>query len=231
VLRRPCVKKRWLAMCDGTLMPPHWIERIGAVLAVLDPAEPPLLVVDQLWAEVRTWGCIDGIWLHCRSAHLQPAGTALAGKLPDQVERIEQMALNTTLQLDARSVARQLNHDDMPVAALAVVHDQASDAAAFLIEALSRYCLDRLRLQLEVAARATSIPTLQAAVAHHVHLHGPNLGNCFREIERELITQTLIRERGIKLRAAAALGINRMTLDRKLAEYGIAAKRRSEIPT
>ena len=55
--------------------------------------------------------------------------------------------------------------------------------------------------------------------------HGPNLGNCFREIERILIAHTLARERGIKLRAAAALGINRMTLDRKLAEYGIEAKR------
>ena len=43
--------------------------------------------------------------------------------------------------------------------------------------------------------------------------------------ERMLIIWALNRERGIKLRAAKALGINRVTLDRKLLEYTIHVKR------
>jgi DNA-binding NtrC family response regulator len=46
-----------------------------------------------------------------------------------------------------------------------------------------------------------------------------------RETERILICHTINRERGVKLRAARLLGINRVTLDRKLHEYGIHVKR------
>jgi DNA-binding NtrC family response regulator len=54
---------------------------------------------------------------------------------------------------------------------------------------------------------------------------GPNIGTFTRECERLLIIHALNRERGVKLRAARALGINRVTLDRKLAEYHIDVRR------
>ena len=53
----------------------------------------------------------------------------------------------------------------------------------------------------------------------------PDLNLLALATERVLIAWTLNRERGVKLRAAKALGINRVTLDRKLVEYGIQVTR------
>jgi len=47
----------------------------------------------------------------------------------------------------------------------------------------------------------------------------------FQRAEKLLIIFALNKERGVKLRAAKILGINRVTLDRKLVEYGIHVKR------
>ena len=54
---------------------------------------------------------------------------------------------------------------------------------------------------------------------------GDLIGRIGRLGERVLISWAINRERGVKLRAANRLGINRVTLDRKLAEYDIHVKR------
>ncbi len=53
----------------------------------------------------------------------------------------------------------------------------------------------------------------------------PDLGRLMVLAEKVLITWSLNQERGVKLRAAKALGINRVTLDRKLAEYDLNVQR------
>ena len=69
------------------------------------------------------------------------------------------------------------------------------------------------------------IENLTQSLEHYASAAGPNIGRCFHEVERLLITHALSTERGVKLRAAKRLGINRVTLDRKLAEYGLTVKR------
>ena len=48
-------------------------------------------------------------------------------------------------------MARQLRDGNVPVAILLVSHDDAAQAAGFVIDALCRYLLDRLRMQLEAS--------------------------------------------------------------------------------
>jgi len=67
--------------------------------------------------------------------------------------------------------------------------------------------------------------TLQAALDRYADLSGPDINKLFQQAERILITYALNKERGVKLRAARVLGINRVTLDRKLLEYHIHVKR------
>jgi len=66
---------------------------------------------------------------------------------------------------------------------------------------------------------------LLAAVERYAGRVSPDVNDFIRHAERILITWTINRERGVKLRAARALGINRVTLDRKLVEYDMHVKR------
>jgi transcriptional regulator with GAF, ATPase, and Fis domain len=66
---------------------------------------------------------------------------------------------------------------------------------------------------------------LERALIRWSEASGPDLNRLNALAERFLIRWSLDHERGIKLRAAKALGINRVTLDRKLAELGIAVQR------
>ena len=66
---------------------------------------------------------------------------------------------------------------------------------------------------------------LRIAVDRFADAAGPDINKLFREAERILIIYALNRERGVKLRAAKALGINRVTLDRKLIEHGLHVRR------
>lgn len=62
---------------------------------------------------------------------------------------------------------------------------------------------------------------LGRAVTSYAATHGPDLHAFVGLAERLLITYALDRARGVKLRAAQSLGINRVTLDRKIAEHGL----------
>jgi Nif-specific regulatory protein len=70
---------------------------------------------------------------------------------------------------------------------------------------------------------------LGGALDRYAAASGPDIGRFFQLAERLLIIFALNQERGIKLRAAKILGINRVTLDRKLVEYRIQVKRGSGV--
>lgn len=72
---------------------------------------------------------------------------------------------------------------------------------------------------------------LAEAVVQYADLTSPEIQKIFQHTERVLIEHTLNKERGVKLRAARLLGINRVTLDRKLVEYGIHVKRGKGVVT
>jgi len=84
--------------------------------------------------------------------------------------------------------------------------------------------------QPEAEDQTLAVPTeprefLDRALEVYADSEGPNIGEVMRTCERRLIVHALNRENGVKLRAARALGINRVTLDRKLIEYRIRVKR------
>jgi DNA-binding NtrC family response regulator len=66
---------------------------------------------------------------------------------------------------------------------------------------------------------------LQASLERYADAASPDINLLMTKAERILISWTLNRERGVKLRAAKNLGINRVTLDRKLVEYDLHVKR------
>jgi DNA-binding NtrC family response regulator len=67
--------------------------------------------------------------------------------------------------------------------------------------------------------------TLSDALESYATATGPDINAFFHRTERLLIIFALNKERGVKLRAAKILGINRVTLDRKLVEYSLHVKR------
>jgi DNA-binding NtrC family response regulator len=66
---------------------------------------------------------------------------------------------------------------------------------------------------------------LKGSLERYAEMVGPDLNALALATERILIAWALNKERGVKLRAAKALGINRVTLDRKLVEYAINVER------
>jgi transcriptional regulator with PAS, ATPase and Fis domain len=66
---------------------------------------------------------------------------------------------------------------------------------------------------------------LSDAIERFAESSGPDINSFFQRSERLLIIYALNKERGVKLRAAKILGINRVTLDRKLVEYTLHVKR------
>jgi len=141
---------------------------------MLDPSVGPRLILDRLWIEVQNWNAIGGIWLNCRPGHLQPAGTFLLGDPLDDAEEIALLAGPTTAPIATDGlpvVARQLRDGNVPIATLAVSHRGSEDAAAFLVDALSRWLVDRLRLQLEASELADENQALRGALSMEVRNH------------------------------------------------------------
>ncbi len=75
------------------------------------------------------------------------------------------------------------------------------------------------------------VANLGQALERYADSAGPDVGKFFNQAEKILIIYALTKERGVKLRAAKALGINRVTLDRKLLEYHINVKRGQGVVT
>lgn len=144
-----------------------WPTRVGTVLHMLDPAVGPRLILDRLWMEVVNWKTIGGIWLHCRPGHLTPSGTFLVGEPPDSADEIAALATTATAPIATDGlpvVARQLKDGNVTIGILLVSHRTSEDAAAFLVDAISRYCMDRLRVQLEVSELAEENQVLRGAL-------------------------------------------------------------------
>jgi transcriptional regulator with GAF, ATPase, and Fis domain len=145
-----------------------WPTRVGTVLQILDPATGPRLILERLWHEVGHWQTIGGIWLQCRPGHLTPAGTFIVGDPPEGADEIASLATTATAPIQTDSlpvVARQLRDGNVPIATLMVSHRDSEDAAAFLVDVLSRYCMDRLRVQLEVSELAEENQALRGALS------------------------------------------------------------------
>ncbi len=151
-----------------------WPTRVGAVLQMLDPATGPKLVLDRLWLEVQTWKTIAGIWLNCRPGHLTPSGTFIGGEPPANADEIAQCAGNATAPIATDGlpvVARQVRDGNVPIATLVVSHRDSEEAATFLVDALARYGMDRLRVQLEGSELAEENQILRGALAVDVKSH------------------------------------------------------------
>jgi transcriptional regulator with GAF, ATPase, and Fis domain len=151
-----------------------WPTRVGSVLQMLDPAVGPRLVLERLWHEVKSWNTIGGIWLQCRPGHLTPSGTFMVGEAMCDAEEIAALATSATapIQTDGLPVvARQLRDGNVPIAILMVSHKTSEEAAAFLVDVLSRYCMDRLRVQLEVSELSEENQVLRGALSYDVKQH------------------------------------------------------------
>jgi transcriptional regulator with PAS, ATPase and Fis domain len=134
---------------------------------MLDPAVGPRLILDRLWIEVQTWKTIGGVWLHCKNGHLKPSGIFLVGEPPDSADEIAALATAATAPIATDGlpvVARQLKDGNVTIATLLISHRGSEDAAAFLVDAVSRYCMDRLRVQLEVSELAEENQVLRGAL-------------------------------------------------------------------
>lgn len=66
---------------------------------------------------------------------------------------------------------------------------------------------------------------LAQAVERWVEHTGTDIAGIVDRVERQVLTWALTREQGVKMRAAKLLGINRVTLDRKLAAHGLEVRR------
>jgi transcriptional regulator with GAF, ATPase, and Fis domain len=138
---------------------------------MLDPASGPRLILERLWQEVATWNTIGGIWMNCRPGHLQPAGTYLVGIEVVEAEEIAALASPATAPIHTDVlpvVARQLRDGNVPIATILVSHRDAEDAAAFLVDVISRYCMDRLRVQQEISELTEENYALRGALTPSV---------------------------------------------------------------
>ncbi len=151
-----------------------WPTRVGSVLQMLDPSVGPRLVLERLWLEVLNWNTIGGIWLNIRSGHLTPSGVFMVGDAIANAAEVAALATPNTAPIETDGlpvVARQLRDGNVPIATLMVSHKQSEDAASFIVDVLSRWCTDRLRLQLEASELAEENQVLRGALSIEVKQH------------------------------------------------------------
>jgi len=151
-----------------------WPERIGIVLRLLDPAVGPRQVLDRLWLEAARWGTVTGIWFHARQGHLVPSGTSMVGQSITDADELAAAAGPATAPLVGAMMpvmARQIRDGNVPVATVMVSFTDDGGHAAFLVDALARWCMDRLRMQLEVSELAEENQALRGSLTPQVREH------------------------------------------------------------
>jgi len=129
-----------------------WAACAGRILRLLDPTVGPQGVLEALWADEASLPGVAGIWCECRKGRLEPAGVHLVGDCPSRIRELAAGAGRETASLPGPGpaiVARMVRDGNVPIAPVAVVHRGAPDLAAFLVDAIARYLVDRLRIQLE----------------------------------------------------------------------------------
>ena len=151
-----------------------WVESFGDLLRVLDPTLPPRTLLDQLWASVHTWGCIQGIWFYAKPGHFVPAGYCTVGDTIPEAELLAIAAGPVAVPLNGSVVpvvARQVRDGNIVIATVLVSFDGPPDPAILLVEALGRWCLDRHRLQVEVSELAEENVALRGYLSPQVRAH------------------------------------------------------------
>ena len=71
----------------------------------------------------------------------------------------------------------------------------------------------------------TDLERMGEAINDLRHDHGFGYHQIAAWAERLAITQALNEAQGVKLKAARSLGLNRVTLDRKIEEFGLVVER------
>jgi DNA-binding NtrC family response regulator len=151
-----------------------WSERYGTVLSMLDPVLGPRQMLDRLWSVVSTWECVTGIWFHARPGHLVPSGQFMVGEILSDAEDAASAAGPATAPLVGTSVpvmARRVRDGNVSVATVMVSFLGEGGAAAFLVDAIARWCMDRLRVQLEVSELAEENVVLRSSLTPQVREH------------------------------------------------------------
>lgn len=71
----------------------------------------------------------------------------------------------------------------------------------------------------------TDLDRMSESIAALRHDHGFGYHQIAAWAERLAITQAINEAQGVKLKAARSLGLNRVTLDRKIEEFGLMVER------
>jgi transcriptional regulator with GAF, ATPase, and Fis domain len=151
-----------------------WSDRYGVILRLLDPALGPRQVLDRLWHEASGWDCISGVWFHARPGHLVPPGQFMVGAPVPEAEEAAIAAGPSTAPLVGSAVpvmARQVRDGNVPVATVMVSFSGEEAPAVFLVDAIARWCMDRLRVQLEVSELAEENVVLRSSLTPQVREH------------------------------------------------------------
>lgn len=145
-----------------------WTTRLGEVLAILEPITGPRPMLERLWQEVESWRTITGIRLSCHPGHLSPAGVFLVGlPLPEVIatpSRLERTNIHGRVA-EQEILTHHVRDGNVTIAVILVGYTAgAAEAATFLAEAVSRWCIDRLRMQLHARELAEENHSLRGAL-------------------------------------------------------------------
>ena len=153
-----------------------WSKQLGDAFQALDPAVPPSALLLNLWKIIQPWGLVDGIWLNCLPGHLQPIGTFLAGSCPPRAQEHAPSAerVGSVIESDGSFICLKQQRDgNVPIAIVQIGFrsDNGRECAILLTEAIGRYCLDRLRLQLASSELAEENALLRDSLTPRVLEH------------------------------------------------------------
>jgi DNA-binding NtrC family response regulator len=152
----------------------RWPERLGSLLGLLDPGLGPRQVLDRLWSAVAAWGALRGIWFHARPGHLVPPGLCTVGEPPPAADALAGEAGPVAARVGGETacvVARQVRDGNVHIATVLVLHRGQPELAAFVVDAIARWCMDRLRIQLEVSELAEENVQLRGSLVPQVREH------------------------------------------------------------
>ena len=154
----------------------NWSSQLGDAFQALDPAVAPSALLLNLWKIIQPWGLIDGIWLNCLPGHLQPIGTFLAGSCPPKAQEHAPSATKQSrvIPVDQTFICLKQQRDgNVPIAIVQIgFHSEdGREAALLLTEAIGRYCLDRLRLQLASSELAEENALLRDSLTPRILEH------------------------------------------------------------
>jgi DNA-binding NtrC family response regulator len=151
-----------------------WSSWCSTVLGILDPASGPQQILERVWQACATWNVISGILLHINTGHLVPSGQFRIGEGVAEIDDDSENSLGTTtisLAGNQLLLGRRIRDGNVQIATVIVAYVEDKDFATFLIEALARWSMDRLRLQLEVSELSEENISLRNSLTPHIYPH------------------------------------------------------------